>query len=61
MDASHVTWFNAMFDQFKTAIQNNDFVGSEAKEAYRCIEIITKAYESAKNGCLEQKLAGFPQ
>ena len=58
MDASHVTWFNAMFDQFKTAISKNDYVGVEAKESYRCIEIITKAYESAKNKCLEQKLEG---
>jgi len=59
MDASHVTWFNAMFDLFKTAIDEDDFVGSEAKESYRCIEIITRAYESAKNGCRELKLGGI--
>jgi predicted dehydrogenase len=59
MDASHVTWFNAMFDQFATAIADQDYVGKEAKEAYRCIEIITKAYESAKNNCVEKKLDGI--
>jgi predicted dehydrogenase len=59
MDASHVTWFNAMFDQFITAIQQNDYVGKEAQEAYRCIEIITQAYASAKQGCQELKLLGI--
>ena len=60
MDASHVTWFNAMFDQFITAIETNDFVGKEAEEAYRCIEIITQAYASAKHSCQEMKLLGIP-
>ncbi|MBS1958212.1 MAG: Gfo/Idh/MocA family oxidoreductase [Bdellovibrionales bacterium] len=59
MDASHVTWFNALFDQFKTAIETDDYAGKEAKEAYRCVEMITKAYESARNGCKEEKLLGI--
>ena len=59
MDASHVSWFNALFEQFKEAIEKDEYVGKEAKEAYRCIEIISKAYESAKNNCLEQKLLGI--
>jgi predicted dehydrogenase len=58
MDASHVSWFSALFDQFQTAISENDYAGKEAKEAYRCIEIITKAYESAKQGCKELSLGG---
>lgn len=58
MDASHVGWFNALFDQFKTAMKEDDFVGKEAQEAYRCIELITKAYESAKLDCKEMKLVG---
>ena len=58
MDASHVTWFSALFDQFQTAILNNDYAGKEAKEAYRCIEIISRAYESAKQGCKELSLEG---
>lgn len=56
MDASHVAWFNAMFDQFKTAILNKDFVGKEALEAYLCIQLITKAYQSAQEGCRELPL-----
>ena len=59
MNASHVTWFNALFDDFKRAIQNHDFAGREAEEAYRCIEIITRAYESSKNGCRELNLNGL--
>lgn len=59
MDASHVTWFNALFDQFKQAIEADEYVGKEAKEAYRCIEMITQAYVSARNGCAEQKLTGI--
>ena len=58
MDASHVSWFNALFDDFKQAIHQRDFVGREAEEAYRCIEIITRAYESSHQGCLEKKLNG---
>lgn len=59
MDASHVSWFNAMFDLFKEAIDKDEFVGKEAKESFRCIEIITRAYESAKDGCRELKLEGI--
>ena len=59
MDASHVSWFNALVDQFKEAIQTQDYVGKEALESYRCIEIITRAYESAKQGCQELKLVGM--
>lgn len=59
MDASHVSWFNSLFDQFKTAIAEEDFVGKEAKEAYRCIELITQAYRSAQDGCREMALTGI--
>ena len=59
MDASHVSWFNALFDQFKEAIKTNDFAGKEAQEAYRCVEIITRAYESARQSCQELKLVGI--
>ena len=57
MDASHVSWFNSLFDQFKKAIQEEDFVGKEAKEAYLCIQLITAAYRSAQEGCREMSLA----
>lgn len=58
MDASHTSWFNALFDQFKTAIATGDHVGKEAREAYRCIELITTAYRSAREGCKELPLSG---
>jgi predicted dehydrogenase len=56
MDASHVSWFNSLFDQFKAAIEKGDWVSREAREAYRCIEIITTAYRSAQEGCRELPL-----
>jgi predicted dehydrogenase len=59
MDASHVSWFNSLFDQFQTAIRDGDYAGKEAKEAYRCIELITQAYRSAEEGCREMPLKGI--
>jgi predicted dehydrogenase len=53
MDASHISWFNSLFDQFKKAIDEDDFVGKEAKEALLCIELISSAYRSAKENCRE--------
>lgn len=58
MDASHTRWFNAMFDQFCGAIDSGDFVGHEAQDAYRCIEIISTAYRSAAEACRELPLGG---
>jgi predicted dehydrogenase len=57
MDASHVSWFNSMFDQFLAAIRDGDFVGKDAREAYLCIQIITQAYRSAADGCHEKPLS----
>lgn len=57
MDASHVSWFNSLFDQFKAAITTGDYVGKEAREAYLCIQLITTAYRSAAEGCRELPLA----
>jgi predicted dehydrogenase len=56
MDASHVSWFNSLFDQFKIAIETHDYVGKEAVEAYLCVQLITAAYRSAEDGCKEQEL-----
>lgn len=56
MDASHVSWFNSLFDQFKQAIREEDFVGKEAREAYLCIQLISTAYRSAQEGCRELEL-----
>jgi predicted dehydrogenase len=57
MDASHVSWFNSLFDQFKDAIAKGDYVGKEAREAYLCIQLIMNAYRSAAEGCRELPLA----
>jgi predicted dehydrogenase len=59
MDASHVSWFNSLFDQFKTAIDGDAFVGREAREAYLCIQLITQAYRSAGEGCREMPLLAY--
>jgi len=56
MDASHVRWFNAMFDQYRAAMDAGDFAGREAQDSFRCIEIITAAYRSAADGCRELAL-----
>jgi hypothetical protein len=53
MDASHVQWFNSLFDGFKKAILEEDYTGKEAKEAYLCIQLITQAYRSAREKSLE--------
>jgi predicted dehydrogenase len=57
MDASHVSWFSSMLDQFRQAIDRGDHVGKEAREAYLCIQLITQAYRSAQDGCRELPLA----
>jgi predicted dehydrogenase len=56
MDASHVQWFNSLFDQFKKAIETNEFVGKEAKEAFLCIQLIEAAYLSANQKSQEINL-----
>ncbi len=56
MDASHVTWFNSLLDQFKAAIAAGEWVGREAREAFLCVQLITTAYASAKEGSRELPL-----
>jgi hypothetical protein len=58
MDSSHVTWFNSLFDDFRGAIERRDFVGKEAREAFLCVQLITTAYASAREGCRELPLGG---
>jgi predicted dehydrogenase len=50
MDASHVGWFGSLFDEFRAAIAKQDFVGKDAREAYLCIQLIERAYRSAREG-----------
>jgi hypothetical protein len=57
MDASHVSWFNAMFDRFKGAIERKEWVSKDAAESYLCIQLIEGAYRSAKESCVEVPLS----
>lgn len=57
MDASHIQWFNSLFDEFKAAIQQGAFVGKEARDAYFCIQTISSAYRSVDEGCRELPLS----
>jgi predicted dehydrogenase len=57
MDASHVTWFNSLIDQFKRAIETGEHVGVEAREAFLCIQLIQTAYASSAASSRELPLA----
>jgi predicted dehydrogenase len=57
MDASHVSWFGSLFEQFRDAIAAGEWVGREAREAFLCIQLITAAYRSAAEGSREIALA----
>jgi predicted dehydrogenase len=57
MDASHSHWFNSLFDEFRKAVEEEAFVGKEAREAYFCIQVIANAYRSASAGCREVPLS----
>jgi len=61
MDASHVSWFNSLFDQFKLAIEHKEYVGKDALESLLCIQLIMTAYQSAGEGCRELPLVSDPQ
>jgi predicted dehydrogenase len=56
MDASHTKWFNSLFDQFKTAIAEGDFVNRELREAVACVQIIETCYRSNAEGSRELPL-----
>jgi predicted dehydrogenase len=50
MDASHAAWFTSLFGDFLTAVQEQQFVGHEARQALACVELISAAYASARQG-----------
>jgi predicted dehydrogenase len=56
MDASHTSWFSSVFDGFLAAVRDGTWVGREARDAYRCVELITAAYRSARLGSREVDL-----
>lgn len=47
-DSSHAGWFNALFDDFREAIECGDFAGKEAEQAALCVQVIETAYRSAR-------------
>jgi len=60
MDASHVGWFRSLFNQFATAIAEDDFFSKETETSVRCVELITTAYESARERSIERVLGVGP-
>lgn len=56
MDASHVQWYQSLYDQFFKAIQAEDYISRETKEAFLCVQLIQKAYESAQHRSVETDL-----
>jgi predicted dehydrogenase len=56
MDSSHATWFNTLFDGFKKAMAEGQWVGKEAEESFLCIQLIQTAYASAQQGSRELPL-----
>jgi len=56
MDASHTKWFNSMFDKFLGCIEREEYVNSEIRESYACVEIIEKCYESSEKNSSVVKL-----
>jgi predicted dehydrogenase len=50
MDASHVGWFSSLFDEFRGAIARDEFVGKDARESALCVQLIERAYRSAREG-----------
>ena len=55
-DASHASWFNAVFEEFCDAIERGDFAGKEAQEALLCVKLINTAYRSVREGSRELPL-----
>ena len=56
-DASHTAWFDALFTRFARAIDERDYVGKDAIDAYHCIATIAAVYASAAAGCREMSIS----
>ncbi len=56
MDASHVNWFGSVFKKFAEAIEHREYVGRDAVEGLRSVELIEAAYESARQNSRELPL-----
>jgi predicted dehydrogenase len=53
MDASHREWFGRLFDDFRRAIRDRDYVSDQTIDAMQCIQTIGAAYQSAARGSVE--------
>jgi predicted dehydrogenase len=49
-DAGHGPWFEALYTDFARAVEEEDFVGREARDAIRAMDVIDAARVSAKLG-----------
>jgi predicted dehydrogenase len=56
MDASHAGWFDTLLGRFRNAVEGHDYVGTDATDAYRCVELIAAAYRSNEDGGREVRL-----
>jgi predicted dehydrogenase len=56
-DASHKEWFGAILDRFGAAIEANEYVGADARDAVLCVKLIETAYASSRSGCVEMSLS----
>jgi hypothetical protein len=53
MDASHQEWFGRLFDDFRRAIRDRDYVSDQTIDAIQCVQTISAAYQSAARGSAE--------
>jgi len=60
-DASHASWFDPLFEEFRGAIARRDFAGKDAQEAVLCVELINTAYRSAREDSRELPLDWLPE
>jgi predicted dehydrogenase len=58
MDASHKEWFGRLFDDFRRAIRDGDYVSDQTIDAIQCVATIGAAYESAARGSEEVAIEG---
>lgn len=56
-DASHVHWFEPLFERFRAAISEQDYAGRDAREAVLCVDLIDAVYRSAGQGGREIRLS----
>lgn len=60
MDASHVTWFASLHEEFLAAIASTEIRSRQMMDAVRAIELIEAAYASARAGSRSVALPNAP-